>query len=301
MHGAIAQLSLIYPTSGTGPDAAVCSALAWPAQNALLKAPTGITVDLLVWPVVKEEGEIPEDPVPAKVLECLRFSIQRRVEHLNHPAIQYEMRATVDSPSTRWLRLVAQGYNKEGVMTLTVNIQHHLAYQALGVALLHPPRDGFKVYQEAVWYSVRLAESTRLMQLLAQPRPKKKAGVPMPPPPSETALIVRSFTEGAFRGAETKGATFAPHLPKPSKTRWYVAAEDPGRNPLVAPSPAAEMWPEGTCVYTPTDGRFALTLATGAQARTPAYDRITAPKTPKWRDTGPDGEELWVMVDELRK
>ena len=39
-------------------------------------------------------------------------------------------------------------------------------------------------------------------------------------------------------------------------------------------------------MYDPTDGRFALTLTS---------------RTPKWRDTGPDGEELWVMVDELRK
>jgi hypothetical protein len=292
MQGTTARLSLIFPASG---DAPVCSALAWPDLNSLLRSPTGVTVEVTVAAVAKEGmPNKPPRPVVAKVLECLRWSILKRVEHLGHAAIQHEMRATADSPGSRWLRLVAEGVRGDGTLTLTVNVQHHLAYQALAVALLHPPRDGFKVHQEPLWYSIRLADSAPLMQLLAAPRAKGAAAAMQPP--SEPQLITRSFVEAAFRGSETKAATFAPHFPNPSKTRWHVALETSGRNPLAAPAPATGMWAEGTCVYDPADGRFVLTLT--ADPRRPV---AAAPFAGKKRgpEAGDGGEERWVMIDDF--
>jgi hypothetical protein len=290
MQGTTARLALIFPASG---DAPVCSALAWPDLNALLRAPTGITVEVGVTPVAKEGTPTPPRPVAAKVLDCLRFSILRRVEHLGHAAIQQELRVTAESPASRWLRLVGEGVRPGGVVTLTINVQHHLAYQALAVALLHPPRDGFKVYQEALWYAIRLADASPLMQLLAAPRPKGAAAAMKPP--SEAQLITRSFMEAAFRGSETKGATFAPHVPKASKTRWHVAPEEKGQNPLAAPAPAAEMWPAGTCVYDPTDGRFVLTLVAGQRGLGMAPKAAAA--APQKAKEGE--EERWVMIDDF--
>jgi hypothetical protein len=289
MQGTTARLSLIFPASG---DAPVCSALAWPGLNSLLRSPTGITVEVTVTALLKEGSPKPlPRPVVAKVLECLRWSILKRVEHLGHAAIQHELRTTADTPGSRWLRLVAEGARGDGALTLTVNVQHHLAYQALAVALLHPPRDGFKVHQEPLWYAIRLADSAPLMQLLAAPRAKGAAAAMQAP--SEPLLITRSFMEAAFRGAATKGATFAPHLPKPSKTRWHVAPEIAGRNPLAAPAPATDMWAEGTCVYDPADGRFVLTLTAGPRPV------AAAPLAAKKRVEEGEGEERWVMIDDF--
>jgi hypothetical protein len=300
MQGSTGQLSLIFPASGAD-GTSVCSALAWPGQNALLRSPTGITVEVTVTPVTKEEEVPPPAPVPAKVLECLRYSIQIRVEDLAHAAIQNEMRATADTPSVRWLRLVAQGFNKDKVMTLTINVQHHLAYQALAVALLHPPRNGFKVHKEPLWYAISLVDTAPLMQLLTAPRAKGAAAAMKPP--SETQLITRSFVETAFRGAATKGAIFAPHFPKLSKTRWHVALEDRDRNPLAAPAPPSVMWSEGTRVYDPADGRFVLTLVVG-KGNNNNNNRGQAPLSAETRgdvkkEAKQEEEERWIMIDDF--
>lgn len=292
MLGTAGRLALVFPASSATPGRDVCSALAWPGHNALLKAPTGVAVELVATLAVGSNREAAE-PLAAEALGCLRWSIQTRIEHLHYEGLQREFAATEGDTSARWLRLAGQGRRgQEGMtLTLTVGVQHHLAYQAMHLALLHPPRQGFKVYGEPRWYSLALVEKSPVLQLLGAPKPKGKGNAP--PPPGETQLIIQAFRELAFRGAAAKGAVFQPHRTCAAQTRWHVAACEDGANPLAAPAPPTEMWPAGTQVYEPSEGKFVLTLDGGRPAGP------VGPVTQRKREVEEGGEERWIMIDDF--
>jgi hypothetical protein len=256
--------------------------------------------------------------VKFRALECLRKAIYMRVQKCDNELIQEELVGKVSAEDSSlseslWLSCIGEGLRGDGSVSLHVSVQHHIAFHALAIALLHPFRDGFRV--PGHWdlrYIIEFDKGSAIAEGLGL-APKETKKIVMKgqkkTPPSETELIRKTFLETVFRGigSSTSFLPSASAPPVPSTTkRWRVTLPNVTAASESPISKATTVYlPAGAQAFTMNDGRFVYQMQMLTKQQTKQTHGVQA-------DLAGDAamamgmemeegqeEEMWIMTDDM--